>query len=71
MPRSFTLFCIIHGEPAPFSVQVDGDDTIDGLKNLIKARCPAAMNNIDSHYLTLWKWNQPGGAEKSQRFGPG
>jgi len=39
-------------------------DTIGGLKDLIKARCAPEMDNIASRHLKLWKWNQPGGADR-------
>ncbi|RPB24230.1 hypothetical protein L211DRAFT_867989 [Terfezia boudieri ATCC MYA-4762] len=62
MSERMTLFCIVHNkqDEVPFSVKVNGGDTVDELKQLIKATCTPKMDNITSHHLKLRIWNQPG-----------
>ena len=62
MARSISLFCIIYGvqDAAPFSIKVTEEDTVHDLKKLIKEECKPEMDNIASHNLKLWIWNQPG-----------
>jgi len=58
--------CIIHGEQdaAHFPARVNGEGTIGELKKLIKAEKSNRFKDIDADSLKLWKWNQPGDANR-------
>jgi hypothetical protein len=55
-PRNISLFCYILGVSLnPFSVQVQDDDTVDGLKRTILKALPNTFAQIDFAQLTVWK----------------
>ena len=64
MAKPTPIWCIVHGEEngKPFSVRVGTDDTIDELKDLIKAKKPNYFRDIDANHIDLRRWNQPGNA---------
>ncbi|ORZ04326.1 hypothetical protein BCR41DRAFT_425991 [Lobosporangium transversale] len=50
-PTKLKLFCIVEGEPA-FSVNINSDQTIDDLKDAIKAKKPG-LDHVAANLLTL------------------
>ncbi|KAG0247620.1 hypothetical protein BG011_001171, partial [Mortierella polycephala] len=52
-----TLFCLVDGEATSnaFSVKIPSSDTIDDLKDHIKAKIPDTFNGVDAKDLTLWR----------------
>ena len=71
MSTSMSLFCLVFGEKdeQPFSVRVNGGNTVDKLKKLIKEVKPNRLKDIHAHHLQLWKWNQPGDADRVEAVG--
>ncbi|KAK3811659.1 MAG: hypothetical protein J3R72DRAFT_463131 [Linnemannia gamsii] len=55
------LFCVVDGEPQlkAFSVKVTPADTVDDLKDLIKAKNPATFDGVDAKDLALWLASVP------------
>ncbi|KAG0311177.1 hypothetical protein BG000_006754, partial [Podila horticola] len=51
-----TLFCLVDGASTfnAFSINISSNDTVDDLKNLIKARNTNAFSDVDANKLTLW-----------------
>ncbi|KAF9536259.1 hypothetical protein EC957_011807, partial [Mortierella hygrophila] len=56
-----TLFCLVDGQPTgnPFSIEIDPNKTVDGLKDLIHTKNPNTFNDLDATMLTLWKVTIP------------
>ncbi|KAF9353437.1 hypothetical protein BGX26_008802 [Mortierella sp. AD094] len=54
---SFTLFCLVNGEPTSnvFSVKIHSTENVDSLKKLIKAEKSPEFNDIAADKLTLWR----------------
>ncbi|KAF9920790.1 hypothetical protein BGZ67_000991, partial [Mortierella alpina] len=52
-----TLFCLVDGETLSraFSVKIQPDDSVDDLKEFIKAKKAHDFSDIDANSLTLWK----------------
>ncbi|KAF8647558.1 hypothetical protein AX16_006630 [Volvariella volvacea WC 439] len=61
MSNPINLFCLIYGEPfaKAFSVKINRDDTVDGLKELIVNKRSNYFQGIDSVHLELWKVEIP------------
>ncbi|KAK3805923.1 MAG: CRN family protein [Benniella sp.] len=55
------IFCVIVGETKSFSVKVPSDDTVDDLKDAIKAKKSNYFDlmKIDADQLTLWRVSLP------------
>ncbi|CAO3568678.1 unnamed protein product [Mortierella alpina] len=55
--NTVTLFCLVDGEilSRAFSVQIQPVDSVDDLKEIIKAKKAHDFSNIDANSLTLWK----------------
>jgi hypothetical protein len=58
---SLSLFCIVEGEPQSrkFSVNPKLTDTIDDLRERIKAENPNTLIGLDAKDLTLWSVSIP------------
>ncbi|KAF9307970.1 hypothetical protein BG003_011799, partial [Podila horticola] len=56
-----TLFCLVDGDATSnaFPIRIPSNDTVDDLKNLIKARNNNAFSDIDADKLTLWRVSLP------------
>ncbi|KFH63329.1 hypothetical protein MVEG_10739 [Podila verticillata NRRL 6337] len=56
-----TLFCLIDGEAMfnAFSVKISSGDTVDDLKDLIKAKKTNDFSDLDADKLTLWRVSIP------------
>ncbi|KAF9312447.1 hypothetical protein BG003_006268 [Podila horticola] len=56
-----SLFCLVDGEATSnaFSIKIPSNDTIDDLKDLIKAKIPDTFNGVDAKDLTLWHVSLP------------
>ncbi|KAG0342727.1 hypothetical protein BG000_002072 [Podila horticola] len=56
-----SLFCLVDGEATSnaFSIKISSNDTVDDLKNLIKARKTNDFSDIDADKLTLWRVSIP------------
>ncbi|KAG0247773.1 hypothetical protein BG011_000951, partial [Mortierella polycephala] len=52
-----SLWCLVDGKPTSkaFSVKIASDDTVDGLKKLIKAESAVEFKDVDANDLTLWR----------------
>ena len=57
MSDQITLFCwvIDSSSTAPFSVSISASETVDGLKDAIKAKKGHELGDFDADALTLWK----------------
>ncbi|KAF9557892.1 hypothetical protein EC968_007406 [Mortierella alpina] len=66
MTNKTTLFCLVEGETLSraFSIKIQPDDTVDDLKELIKAKQAPAFDDITSNSLTLWKVSVPIAVDK-------
>ncbi|KAF9177171.1 hypothetical protein BGZ50_009045 [Haplosporangium sp. Z 11] len=55
--NSFTPLCLVDGEATSnaFSVKIPSNDTVDDLKNLIKAKKTPRFDDITADELTLWR----------------
>ncbi|KAK3807862.1 MAG: hypothetical protein J3Q66DRAFT_85546 [Benniella sp.] len=59
------IWCLVNGTKSKkaFSVQVCSDDTVDDLKDAIKAKKPNYFEKIDADDLALWcasiSWDSP------------
>ncbi|KAG0345523.1 hypothetical protein BG005_001273, partial [Podila minutissima] len=55
------LFCLVDGEATSnaFSIKIPSSDTVDDLKDLIKAKIPDTFNGVDAKDLTLWRVSIP------------
>ncbi|KAI1299071.1 hypothetical protein EDD11_006555, partial [Mortierella claussenii] len=49
-----TLFCLVDGESAPFSVDINSSKTVDHLKVAIKDKLSPRFDDISVVDLTLW-----------------
>ena len=56
---SIKLFCVVKGTTTPFSVVIDSGETVDDLKNAIKAKKPNDFASIDADRLRLWQVEIP------------
>jgi len=45
-------------------VRINRGNTVSELKKLSKARDPHGFRDISANCLQLWKWNQPGDADR-------
>ncbi|KAF9322475.1 hypothetical protein BG006_002359 [Podila minutissima] len=56
-----TLFCLVDGEAISkaFSVKIQSVDTVDDLKDLIKAKKTNNLHDVDANELTLWNVSVP------------
>ncbi|KAF9389902.1 hypothetical protein CPB97_010415 [Podila verticillata] len=56
-----SLFCLVDGEAtsSAFSVKISSSDTVDDVKDLIKAKNSIAFSDIDANELTLWRVSIP------------
>ncbi|KAG0268150.1 hypothetical protein BGZ95_002588 [Linnemannia exigua] len=56
-----TLFCLVDGESTSnaFSIEIDSTKTVDGLKDLIKAKQSPDFDDIVAKSLTLWSVSIP------------
>jgi len=52
-----SLFCLVHGEATSnaFSIKIPSSDTIDDLKDAIKAKLTPDFDDITAKDLTLWR----------------
>jgi hypothetical protein len=59
--KRVSLFCIVEGEPQSrkFSVKPKLTDTIDDLRQRIKAQNPNTFIGLDAKDLTLWSVSTP------------
>ncbi|KAI8594678.1 hypothetical protein EDD21DRAFT_74345 [Dissophora ornata] len=53
------LFCVIERESNPFSVKINPSDTVDDVKDAIKAKKANDLSDVDADRLTLWKVEMP------------
>ncbi|KAG0195806.1 hypothetical protein BGX28_000580 [Mortierella sp. GBA30] len=55
------VFCLVDGEPKSnaFSVKIDPTETVDSLKNYIKAKKTPEYDDIAADKLTLWRVSVP------------
>ncbi|KAG0247163.1 hypothetical protein BG011_001931, partial [Mortierella polycephala] len=56
-----TLFCLVDGETTSnaFPVKIASDDTVGGLKELIKAESAMKFKDVNANDLTLWRVSIP------------
>ncbi|KAF9556637.1 hypothetical protein EC968_008102 [Mortierella alpina] len=61
MTNKLTLFCLVDGETLSraFSVKIQSNDSVDDLKETIKAKKAHDSSDIDANSLTLWKVSVP------------
>jgi hypothetical protein len=64
----YTLWCIIADSWRPFSVKIDGTETVRALKIAIKNEAPNQLRIYDADALVLYQINVKG-SEKDQYFG--
>ncbi|KAG0305521.1 hypothetical protein BGZ98_004001 [Dissophora globulifera] len=64
---TFTLFCVINGQPSSraFSIKATTTDTVDDLKDGIKAKQTPTFNDITANELVLWEAIVPNNHQKS------
>jgi len=57
MTIPLTLFCVVHGDlPSnAFSVKISGSETVDELRNMIKAKKLVDFKDLDADRLRLWR----------------
>ena len=57
----FTIFCLVHGEPATnaFPIEIDENKTVGTLKKLIKSEKENDFHDIDANKLRLWSVSIP------------
>src|SRR6202012_5301589 len=56
-----SLFCLVDEEATSnaFSVKISSDNTVDDLKNLIKAKKTPRFDDVAADELTLWRVSVP------------
>ncbi|KAG0071922.1 hypothetical protein BGZ92_004149 [Podila epicladia] len=54
-----SLFCLVDGEAAPFSIRIASSDTVDDLKKAIKTEKTNAFEGVDANNLILWSVSIP------------
>ncbi|KAG0339835.1 hypothetical protein BG000_001232 [Podila horticola] len=54
-----SLFCLIDGEATPFSIKIPSGDTVDSLKDIIKAKKSPEFDDIAADKLDLWHVSIP------------
>ena len=55
------VFCLVDGEPTSraFPVEIAFDDTVAGLRDLIKTEMTPGFDDIDANNLTIWQVSVP------------
>jgi hypothetical protein len=59
--KNLTVFCLVEGESTSnaFSIEIDSTKTVDGLKDLIKAKQSPDFDAIVANKIKLWKVSIP------------
>ncbi|KAF9177733.1 hypothetical protein BGZ51_008414 [Haplosporangium sp. Z 767] len=51
---NLTLFCLVEGTIMPFSIDISTTETVDHLKDIIKAKNAVEFKDVDAKDLMLW-----------------
>jgi hypothetical protein len=55
MDKDMTLWCLVEGEDAPFSVLASPTTSIYNLKKIIKRENENTLQRVDASNVKLWK----------------
>ena len=55
MDKDMTLWCLLEGEDAPFSVPASPTTYISDLKEIIKTENANTLQRVDASNVKLWK----------------
>ncbi|KAI8349855.1 hypothetical protein B0O80DRAFT_459469 [Mortierella sp. GBAus27b] len=63
----FQVVCLLEGAPLSkvFSVKVSSDNTVDELKDIVKARIAPKLDNVSVFDMQLWKVTVPTRSSKN------